>query len=267
MREWQEQIKSINEKLKLKLYPQAVKMITDESEIPSDAIRAGEKFGRMAYCQAQAMTKRNGKTVYLDRENNWCWAPLVGFGFVDASPSHPSFEKIAGAMGIQDMEAAKAFFGTFPKLPLGKYIGTLVAPAETCDFDPDVILINTDDNYQFRAMLWAIKTQTGKLLECELDAIDSCIHVIVRPMLTGEYGVAIPDPGDQERALSDKHEMILGVPLDRVKELAAGLEVIGNMKVGYMDMEMCMEYDYARPQFYNDIYEMWGLPTGKVWDR
>ncbi len=262
-----EEIMEIQSLLKLTLNPQAVKMIEKPEEIPEEAQIASETTGHLAYCQAQALAKRDGKTIYMEKKDHWCWASLVGFGHVDCSPSTPAFEEIARNLGIADLDEARAFFAKFPMLPYGKYIGTVVGPAQSVSYDPDVVLISCDNNFQLRTLIWAIKNKTGKLLEVSLDAIDSCVHTIVTSMLTGEYTVAIPDPGDQERALSDKNEIILGVPAARVSELLDGLRTICAMKVGYQDMQYFMKYDYERPPFYNRLYELWGLETGSDWDR
>lgn len=267
MQKKHELVKELIDTLHLTLHPQAVKMTTDEDVLPESAIIASENLGHLAYCQAQALAKRNGKTVYMRREDHWCWASLVGFGMVDCSPDTPAFEEIARNLGIADLDQARAFFAHFPMLPYGKYSGTLVGPAESADFEPDIILISCDNNFQLRTLLWAIKNRTGHTLQVKLDAIDSCIYTIVEAMLTGDYKVAIPDPGDQERALSGAHEIILGVPADRLEELVEGLRAINKMHVGYDDMEYFMKYDYERPPFYNRLFEIWGLGTGRDWDR
>ncbi len=263
-----EQVKQIMELMDLRLNPQAVKMIEREDQIPASAVWAGRDIGQhMAFCQAMALTKREGKTIYMERKDHWCWAPLVGFGHVDCSPEAPSFEEITKNLGIADLNEAKQFFQHFPMLPLGKYIGTVVAPAQSADFEPDVVLFNCDNNFQLRSFIFGIKNQTGKMLDVSLDAIDSCIYTIVKPMLDGEYAVAIPDPGEQERALTDKNEIILGVPASRMEELLTGCQALSGMKVGYRDMKMEMMYDYVRPPFYNRLFELWGLGQGRTWDR
>ena len=61
MSAWNEKIKDICGMLQLELHPQAVKMLTDEDEIPASAIKAGEKYGHLAYCQAQALVYSLGK--------------------------------------------------------------------------------------------------------------------------------------------------------------------------------------------------------------
>lgn len=262
-----QQTRDIIDMASLTLHPQAYKMIEDESEVPEGAYRPGERGEHMALCQGIALTKREGKTVYMVKEDHWCWNPIVGLGHVACEPGMESFEIISSMLGIRDMEAARDFFAKFPKLPAGKYRGILIAPAEEADFEPDVILINCDNNFQLRFMIWGIKSQTGKMLDSSFDAIDSCIHSIVRPMLEHEYRITFPDPGDQERALADKGEVILSVPPEKLEELWTGCRIIDSMGAGYHGMKTEMKFDFARPPFYNDLFRIWGLDEGPVWEK
>ena len=262
---WNDKVKDIVEYLNLDLHPQAVKMLTAEDEIPASAIRAGEQFGHLAYCQAAALAKRDGMTVYMGKKDHWCWATLVGFGMVDCSPESPAFDALMPFLGIKDKNKAPEFFAHFPQLPEGKYTGTVIAPAETADFEPDVILINCNNNFQLRSMFMAIKNQTGKMLDAQFEALDSCVYTVVKSIVTGDYTVAIPDPGDQERALATSNEIILGVPFSRLDELHEGMQEIERSFGSYRSAHMCMEFDYARPAFYNQLFELWGLEKGRDW--
>lgn len=259
---WNEKVIDIAEKLQLNLHPQAVKMTTPEDEIPAYAVRA-EKIGHMAYCQAQALAKRDGMTIYMDKKDHWCWASLVGFGLVDCSPGTKAYDALLPALGIKDMDKAAEFFNEFPMLPPDKYTGTLVGPAESVDYEPDVILINCDNNFQLRTLFRAIKNQTGKMLKVEFEALDSCVYTIVKSMLTGEYTVAIPDPGEQERAMSTSNEIILCLPFNRLNELYEGMVAIDTPFSAYRKAHICMEFDFLRPPFYNEMFTAWGLDAGK----
>ncbi|MBR2737185.1 MAG: DUF169 domain-containing protein [Lachnospiraceae bacterium] len=259
--------KELKELMDLTLNIQAYKFVEDESIVPEDAYRPRERGEHMALCQAIALTKREGKTVYIVKEDHWCWNPLIGLGHVECEPGMESFEIVAGALGIADMDAARAFFAKFPKLPANKYKGLLIAPMQDAQFEPDMILINCDNNFQLRFMIWGIKSQTGKMLETSFDAIDSCIHSIVEAYLNQEYRITIPDPGDQERALSDKNEIILSVPPAKLDELMTGCRLIDGRTVGYKGMKLIMKYNFARPPFYNELYRIWGLDESEVWEH
>lgn len=263
-----EQIKQLMEMMNLHLNPQAIKMIENEADVPADAIRPLKDYGKhVALCQAMALTKREGKTVYMTKEDHWCWNPLIGLGSVKCEPGMESFDEICKYLCVEDMNKARKFLAEFPKLPYHKYVGILIAPAQSCDFIPDVILINCKNNYQLRFMLLGIKNKTGKMLNNPFDALDTCSHTIVEPMLTGEYRIAIPDPGDQVRALADKNEIVLAVPTSRLEELVSGCSAMDKMGCGYKAMQPDMMYDFARPPFYNKLFELWNLDQGEEWKR
>ena len=263
MSAWNDKVKDIISWLSLELNPQAVKMLTPEDEIPASAIKAGEAIGHLAFCQAQALVKKQGQTIYMGKKDHWCWATLVGFGMVNCSPESPAFEALLPFLGIQDASKAPAFFAEFPMLPEGKYSGTVIGPAASADFEPDVILLNCNNNFQLRSLFMAIKNQTGKMLDVQFEALDSCVYTIVKSMITGEYTVAVPDPGEQERALATDNEMIFGLPFSKLDEIHAGLLQMERTFGSYHSMQPIMEFDFARPNFYNRLFELWGLETGK----
>ncbi len=251
--------------LDLKLNIQAVKLIEDPSEVPAGVDHARDAYGHLSLCQAFALTKRQGKTLYTDKTSEWCWAPVVGLGYGDTSPGTKAFSTIARLLGIQDPAKADEFFAKFPRLPLGKYQGVLLAPATEAEFTPDVLLINCDSNFQLRSLLSAIKFKTGKLLDVHLDPVDSCVHTLVAAMITKDYTVAIPDPGDQERALSQPNELIMAVPVEKLDDLLEGLDFLDKCHMAYRDMCAEMKFDFPRPPFYNEVYAEWGMDQGSDW--
>ena len=251
--------------LDLKLNIQAVKLIEDPADVPAKAEIAREAFGHLSLCQAFALVKRQGKTLYTDKSSEWCWAPVVGLGYGDCSPGTGSFQVISRLLGIRDPDRANKFFAGFPRLPLGKYQGVLLGPATEAEFEPDVFLVNCDNNFQLRSLLSAIKYKTGKLLDVHLDPVDSCVHTLVAAMVTKDYTVAIPDPGDQERALSDRNEIIMAVPAEKLDDLMEGLDFLETRRMGYRDMFPEMWLDFPRPPFYNEVFAEWGMEQGRDW--
>ena len=257
--------KRISSFLDLTLNIQAVKLIEDPAVVPENALIASEAFGHLSLCQAFALTKRQGKTLYTDKSSEWCWAPVVGLGYAPTGPDTECFQVISRLMGIQDPEKADKFFEDFPRLPVGKYQGVLLAPAQTAEFEPDVLLINCDDNFQMRSLLSAVKPRNGKMLEVKMDPIDSCIHTLVTSFIEKDYTVAIPDPGEQERALTGKNEIIMGVPAEKLDDLMAGITSPGFRHAQDPDLPEEMEFDFPRPAFYNKVFSLWEMEEGPEW--
>lgn len=246
--------------VRLKTAPIAVKMLEKETDIPKEAIRPKRDRGHhLAQCQVFALTRRKGETIAMLKEDNWCWAPLIGYGLVP-----PFDEETISPMIyiVENLKAAKKVFKTFPRFEQGKYIGILTAPLKTTSFQPDMVLIYSN-TAQLRSMLMAIKYKKGKLVKSEFDPIDSCVYSIVPVIQNGEYRITIPDPGEFERAMAEEGEIILSVPAAKMEELVTGLRFFEEIKLGYSHLNMQMMPDFSQPPFYQDLFKMWGLDAPK----
>ena len=259
--------RALRNMLLLRYEPIAIKMIENENDIPENAIRPMRDMGKhMALCQAFALARRDAKTIYMDKMSEWCWNPLIGFGLVECSEGSESFEIISKFLGIKNIDDSRKFFAGFPRLPVGKYSGIIIAPLADSSFEPDVLLIYCN-NAQLRSLAWAVKNETGKIIETQIDAIDSCVYSCVVPMKTGEYRVTLPDVGEYERAMADENEIILSVPGHRIGELMKGLSAFYARNMGYTQLSKEMLLDFPRPPFYNELFKIWGLEQGSNWAR
>ena len=259
--------KELREMLILRYEPIAIRMIKNEEDVPENALNPMRDLKKhMALCQAFGLARRDGKTIYMDKYSEWCWNPLIAFGFVECTEGTESFDVVCKHLGIGDADAAKKFFAKFPRLPQNKYKGILVMPLSACTAEPDVVLIYCN-NAQLRHLAWAVKNVTGKTISTQIDAIDSCAYSCVVPMNTGEYRITLPDVGEFERAAADENEIILSVPGARMEELMTGLRPFSQRGKGYKNLEKSMEFEFARPVFYNDLFRHWDLAQGEVWKR
>jgi len=269
--------KEIEDVLRLDSFPIAVKMIHKEEEIPADAVRPNrDRHQHLAQCQAFSLSRRDGETVAMLKEDHWCYAPVIGYGLVE----QPEFFKKGGLYNPQlgeDPEILEALGGTgskflghflekpelaknrtFPCLEAGKYIGCLTAPLKKTTFEPDAAFIYAN-NAQLRNMLMAIKHKEGVHVISEFDPIDSCIYSLV-PLIEGkqDYIITIPDPGEQERALTDENKIIFSLTKDKLKTLAEGLRHYEEIKLGYTHLTRLMQADFEQPQFYKVLFKRWG---------
>ena len=74
----------IENRMILRTSPVAVKMLRTESDIPEGAIRPKRDRGQhLAQCQAFSLSRKQGTTVAMLKDDNWCWGPLFAYGLVD----------------------------------------------------------------------------------------------------------------------------------------------------------------------------------------
>ena len=92
----------------------------------------------------------------------------------------------------------------------------------TANFEPDVVIIYSDPA-QLRNMLLPVHYKTaGDQMDSHFFP-PSCAYLLVPPMETGRYMVALPDFGECNRALAADNEIILSVPRARIAEFFSGL--------------------------------------------
>jgi uncharacterized protein (DUF169 family) len=232
--------------LKLRTYPIALKLLESEKDIPEGAIRPKkDRKEHIALCQAYAMSRRQGLTIAMLKEDHWCWNPIIMLG-LEKAPEDRSL----------------IFFAEFPSLPYGKYVGIVSAPLKKANFEPDVVLIYCNPA-QLRSLVWVVNDKEKKTIKSEFYPIDSCAYDLIPPMLNNEYRITIPDPGEYERAMAEEGEMILSVPKSKLDSLVQGLREHESRNFGYTHFAMDMRPDFPRPPFYDVLFKMWGLDEKK----
>jgi uncharacterized protein (DUF169 family) len=248
---WGRQIEQL---LLLRTSPIAVKFLESESDIPEGALRPKKDRGQhLAQCQAFAMSRREGATVAMLREDHWCWAPLIAFGLVPPLDEHPGTSYM-----VEDREAARKLHETWPDLGYGKYVGILSAPLKTASFAPDLALVYCN-SARMRTLIMAVKYKDGARITSEFDPIDSCVFSTVPTMLYRQYRMTLPDPGEFQRALAAEDEIILSVPAEKLGSLVDGLTHLESSGSGYRGFVQDMRPDFPRPGFYKKLFKNWGL--------
>jgi uncharacterized protein (DUF169 family) len=225
--------------LLLRTSPIAVKMLEKEADIPQGTFRP-YRDGKihLAQCQAFGMSRREGKTVAMLKEDHWCPTALMAYGMVPQP-------KATGAW----MESYRSF-------ETGRYVGVLTAPLKRASFVPDVVLVYLNPA-QLRGLILPMMMAGSAEVDTYL-FLPSCGHAVVDPMVTGKYCVVLPDPGEYQRALTREEEVIFAAPKEKVAPLMASLKPGGRL-YSHRDQYMSMQPDFEQPQFYKDMFKSWGL--------
>jgi uncharacterized protein (DUF169 family) len=227
--------------MRLRTSPIAVKMLEKESDIPEGAVRPWKDRGQhISQCQAFALTRRQKETVAMLEEDNWCFAPIIGYGLED-KPEDPELQ----------------LFLQFPTFPRDKYIGIVSAPLATTNFEPDVIIIYANTT-QLRNMLMPLSYRNTDEIDYNFFP-PACVYQIVPVMESGRYMITLPDPGDSMRALAGEDEIILSVPPDKIEELVNGLRRMRENEWSFERTSMYMLHDFPQPPFYQMLFQRWGL--------
>lgn len=244
----------------------AMKVLYEGDPVPDGCEPLLQTTGKhYALCQAMTLARRGRKSMLLRKEDNWCIWPLISYGLTPIDEA--DMELLGGRHFYKDEARSHKYFREeFPHLKAErKAVAFALAPLSACTFVPDIVCIYCTVA-QLRTLVMASKYESGIVAPAALDTCASCVHGQI-PVLNGEtpYNLSIPDPGEYERGLCDENELIFNVKGDRVEELVQGLRSLKSIGFGYGQLTMDMKADYARPEFYNSMFEKWGLPRGETW--
>ena len=232
----------LEKSLILRTSPIAVKMLEKEADIPKEAIRPKkDRKYHIAQCQAFALSRREGTTVAMLKEDHWCPTALMAYGLVKRP------------------ESVEKWSHPYDCFEYGKYIGMVTAPLKKATYIPDVVIIYAKPA-QLRGLLLSMKVEDVPTVSGHFFP-PSCGYSVVNPMKTGQYWVVMPDPGEYQRALTEEGDMMFSVPQSKMQVMMAGLEKNEHGAFAYKDHSMFMQPDFEQPDFYKEMFKSWGLDT------
>ena len=226
----------------LRSSPIAVKMLVKEADIPKEAIRPRrDRKYHLAQCQAFALSRREGTTVAMLKEDHWCPTALMAYGLVKRP------------------ESVEKWSHPYDCFEVGKYIGMVTAPLKKATYVPDVVIIYAKPA-QLRGLLLSMKVEDVPLVNGHFFP-PSCGWSVVNPMKTGKLWMVMPDPGEYQRALTEEGDMMFSIPQSRMPVLMAGLNNYEHGAFSYREHSMFMQPDFEQPEFYKEMFKGWGLET------
>jgi len=228
--------------LSLKTDILAIKMIKNGSDIPKGAIRPKKDgLNRIDLCQAFAMSRFEGKTVAMLKEDNCCFEPVLGFGlaehvkeFYDGITRYP--------WSIAKKEDAKKWVKNFPHLKFGEYIGIVTSSLMTCDFIPDIFTIYCSPE-QLTQLLITQNCLNGEDVTCTLSGHAGCVFATVPVLNEKKCMVSSPCRGDRNYGRTQNDEIIYSCPIEQLEKYLEtfdylqkhgwGFPLLREMKLGH----------------------------------
>lgn len=244
-------------RLRLKTFPIAVKMLAEEGDIPEGSTRPKRDLGyHLAACQAFAMSRREGTSVAMLKEDMWCSESVIGFGlaeppqyFLDGYSRYPDDNAT--------LEAGSTWAREFPRFEAGRYRGIVSSPLATARFRPDVIVIYCDST-QLKILLSAAAWREGHELTCTVSGKGACIYAVVPVMQHGRCQVTAPCAGDKRFAVGQDWEMIFAAPHAKTEELLEALRYLDKYGLR-LPLTYMMMPEYKLRESYLKIGKMMGM--------
>jgi uncharacterized protein (DUF169 family) len=247
----------IEKRIRLQTFPLAVKLLGKEADIPNGAERPLKNFGyRINVCQGYAMSRKEGKTLAMFKQDMWCCEPVIGYGWENPPryflEGHNRFPR-----DVKNLKAGRNYASDFPRLKVGKYTGIVSAPLTMVNFMPDLIMVYCNSE-QLSLLLLGREHKNGHDLKCCLSSHAACVYSIVPVIKYGECQVAIPCRGDRYTALAGRDEIIFSVPTEKVGDLLTGLRHVEKYGCRFPKNPV-MGREPERPEGYSEISKMLGM--------
>src|SRR6056297_2754457 len=213
----------LQNKLRLKTNILAIKLIETPEDIPADAERPLKDYGyHLDLCQALGKSRLEGKTIVMQKEDMWCFEPVVGLGMAE-----PSREFLAGdnryPWSVMKREDASKWAHSLPHLERGRYMGVVSAPLSTCSFEPDMYSIFCDPE-QLTHLLIIKNAVDGEDITCTLSGHAGCVYAIVPVIKEQQCKVSSPCRGFRSYAMTQREEIIFSGPMDTLESFIEGFD-------------------------------------------
>jgi uncharacterized protein (DUF169 family) len=198
-------------------FPLAIKMVTS-LDVPDQKIKRPKKqlHLNLFLCQALGISRRQGWSILLDKEDISCPSALFYLGLAKPPPSYWA-GKFVFAPFNQTEEARARRSRSLPFFPLNKYKGILISPLFRADFEPDSVLVYGNPAQMMR-FVQASVFKRGSALKFSAQGGGSCALEVVWPILKNQVRLVLPGNGERIFGLTQDDEMVFIIPNKKIEE-------------------------------------------------
>jgi uncharacterized protein (DUF169 family) len=249
--------KELHERLRLKTFPVAVKMLERGKDIPVGSIRPKMDLGyHLATCQGFALSRRQGMQLVMLKEDMWCSEAAIGFGLGEPPPyfldGYSRFPQ-----EVEALKTGSTWAHEFPRFEANKYIGVALTPLTTANFEPDVVIIYCD-SAQLKMLTAAKLWKDGRGISCTINNCGACVSAVISTMQKGKCNIALPCGGDRAYAACQDDELIFAAPRAELGNLVLGLRYLDKYN-NRIPVPFVMRPEFPLKESYIKIGKMLGM--------
>lgn len=212
--------------LKLRWKPVAVTLIKKGEPLPHVPVPRV----RLRYCQALIMARR-GKQILMPPSSHACPDGASILGLTKIPPKLAAGDIYYRLGKLASSEAAQTLVHGRPALPEESIRATLVTPLDDPIMKADIVVVIAPPE----TMMWLCMASTyftGKRLNFQMGSYNAqCLETTLYPYANQEINLSLGCYGC--RAISDLSDdlMFMGIPLDKMEQLTAGLNHLGRKAI------------------------------------
>ena len=208
---------------RLSTTPVAVRL-AGKGELPPEKARFPlEHIGnRLAVCQAMTMVRTMGWSMAFRQEDHACPFPRIFMGHISADRF---LEGTVAAYYVKDTDRMRAMEASYPRWPAGRYEQIWLAPLDSCDFEPDLV-VAYGNTAQVLAMVHGANYAVGTGIESVSTGRFGCSSWIAGVAQSDKCTYVIPGPGERVFAGTQDHEMFFVLPRSRFDQFITGMHYV-----------------------------------------
>jgi len=206
-------------------FPVAVKLLEDDSQVPSSARRPLRDLKvQMAPCQGAAMARRYGWTVAFGPDDVGCAIAAHTYGWEPEIDEAAAIDFLMRMNYVADQSAGREVLSAWPRLDMGSDVTVVYSPLERTKVEPDVVLIFVNPAQMMR-LIHGATYHYGLPIESRFSGrAGSCTDGVIGAFLDKTCKVVIPGNGDRVWATCQDHEVAMAIPAAGLADVVEGLE-------------------------------------------
>ena len=229
---YQESADFIQNSLRLRTFPVAVKFLKDKSNFPEKTRRPSIVLGkRVTICQGVTLARTYGWTVGLTKEDLICVPAMIAFGLSGAADPAETLGKLFCEVDFsQTEERGHKEVAEMIRLENEACEAIVLAPLQKGLFDPDTVAIYGNPAQVMR-MIQGLVFEEGHRITGNFGGKVECSEYLIAPYNTKSPRVAIPGMGDRIFSMTQDDELVFSIPGTLLENLLRGLKNAGK-KIG-----------------------------------
>ncbi len=206
-------------------FPLAIKLITDESEIPPQTKRPSTELKVQTFlCQNFKMSRTYGWTIAVTEQDCNCKLARAVFGWDPVTPDAAKWmNQFSVGLYAQDVATSAKLEKYLYRLD-NKFLGLVISPLAWTKVEPDVVLSYCLPAQAMRYIQSYLYCAGGVLEFTATGRMGSCHDGVIKAYLTEKPQLVILGNGDRVWGGAQDSEVMFSCPRSKLDLLLKGLE-------------------------------------------
>ena len=222
---------TVKETVNLATQPVGVNLIRDTALLAGKKIRV--KGQRLTVCQQIAYSRMYGWSTIADKESAHCVLGAACAGLIPP-PERVLDGSVNNGIYQQNQAAAAAMQKAMPRVPAdvsALLTYPLSRPVE--GVQPDLVVLYANSAQAMRFVQAFLYQGGGEFVMKSSGDAGVCSRAVAQVALTDQPTVEIPCLGDRRFAMTQDHELCIGIPFSWLERTAAGLAATHKAGIRY----------------------------------